>query len=456
MIPAAARALAAGAALLALVGSAAGFGRPQGTRPASAPASRPATAPASKPDAAEEPKEESFLAIVGGDVETVTMGRLKGATVLMRGTKIWKVGRDVAIPDGAKRIDASGFRVYPGLVAPRSTGIGVAGFSGGGKVGDRYEPFSLELLAALASGLTSVYQNQHDAVIKVQRTGIENVTVREPAAVRLNFGSGQARFELRERFEKARAYLNDLREHEARKAAGDKDSKEPKKEGVDDTHLKLLRRELPAVFEVDDAGQMLPILDLLDEHRFDAIFSGSLEAWTLAGELSRRGVRCILSPRRREPRDERLSRPNGSSPEAAAILRRHGVEIAFYPPPGFDGGDFVTFDGIAGRDLQTLAMDAAWAIRGGLDEAAALEAITLAPARFFGVDHRIGSIEPGKDGDLILTDGPIFDFRTFVQMTVVNGEIQYEKAKVPLFAKIRPLERPPGEVPARPATRPER
>ena len=107
----------------------------------------------------------------------------------------------------------------------------------------------------------------------------------------------------------------------------------------------------------------------------------------------------------RQAADERNPRPSGSSAEAAAILRRGGVEFSLYPPPGFDGGEIVTWDGIAGRDLQTLAMDAAWAIRGGLDEAVALESITIAPARILGVDHRVGSIEPGKDADLIVTDG---------------------------------------------------
>jgi hypothetical protein len=242
----------------------------------------------------------------------------------------------------------------------------------------------------------------------------------------------------------------DYREFEAKKAAGDKEAKEPDKAGVDMNTVRLLRREVPARFEVDRAEDMLPILAFLDEYRFDCVFSGCLEAWTIAGDLSKRGVKCIFSPRRRDPRDETRQMLTGSSPEAALILKRAGVEFSFYPPPGFDGGDIISWDGIAGRDLQTFAMEGAWALRGGLDEATAVEALTIAPARILGVDHRVGSIEPGKDADLILLDGPILDFRSFCQVAVVNGVIQYEKAKSSLFAHIRPRAVPAGEVPAYP------
>lgn len=434
-----------GTATMTLFGAAFASAQESGpsTRSGTAPETRPASQPAERPH-----KEEAFLAIVGGDVETVTLGRLKGATVLVKGNKIWKVGRNVEIPAGAKRIDATGLWVYPGLVVPRASSIGIVGGGAGGKLSDRYDPFALDVLGTLAAGITTVYQN--DAVTKVLTQGIEDLLVRESASIRLNLGSGVQRLEARERFEKARAYLMDFREYEAKKAAGDKEAKEPDKSGVDMTAVRLLRREVPARFEVDRARDMQPILEFLDEYRFDCVFSGCLEAWTIPGEISRRGVKCILSPRRREAADPRRGVLTGSSPEAAAILKRAGVEFSFYPPPGFDGGDIISWDGIAGRDLQTFAMEGAWAVRGGLDESAAIDALTIASARILGVDHRVGSIEPGKDADLILLDGPLLDFRSLCQIAIVNGVIQYEKAKSPLFAHVRPREIPVGEVPAYP------
>ncbi|MBL8694984.1 MAG: amidohydrolase family protein [Planctomycetes bacterium] len=428
------------------------FAQSESNAAASTQDSKPASsrAASSKPAAPEtQSNEESFLAIVNADVETVTAGRLRGATILVKGTKIWKVGRNITIPDSARRIDATGLRIYPGLVAARASGVGVSGFGAGGRNADRYNPFTLEVLGAMAAGLTTVCQG--DTVMKLKLKGVDDILVRENAFLRLQYNSAQERFDLRDKLARAQAYLMDVREFEAKKAANDPSAKEPKKEGVDDNLLRLLRREVPARFEVDNASGMLPILALLDEYRFDCVFSGGLEAWTVANDLSRRSVRVIMSPRRRELADPRRNAPNGSSPEAAAILRRAGVEFALYPPPGFDGGDSVIFDGIAGRDLQTLGMDAAWATRGGLDDQTALESITISPARILGVDQRVGSIEPGKDADLILTDGNLLDYRTFVQMSIVNGTVQYEKAKAGLFQHIRPLQSPPTEVPARPA-----
>jgi hypothetical protein len=179
-----ARALAA--AVMALTGAA--FA--QESKPATSPATKPGTAPATRP-AESKPREEEFLAIVNGDVETVTLGRLKGATVLVKGTKIWKVGRNVEIPEGAKRIDAAGMWVYPGMVVPRASNIGLVGFGAGGKLADRYDPFSLDVLGTIAAGITTVYQNE--TVMKIQTRGIDDLVIRENASLRVNLGSGQQR-----------------------------------------------------------------------------------------------------------------------------------------------------------------------------------------------------------------------------------------------------------------------
>lgn len=418
----------------------------------SRPGSRPMktdSAPSSKPADAEKKNEETFLAITNADVETVTMGRLRGATILAKGTKIWKIGRNIEIPENATRIDASGMKVYPGLVSPRGQGIGVSQFGGGGgRVTDRFDPFAVEVAGALAGGITTIYQNE--TVMKLQTNSVDNLLVREGGTVRIQIGSGTQRYDTIERFERARNYLLEYREFEARKAAGDKEAKEPSRGGVDEMIIKLLKREVTARFEFDRADEMLSILQFLDDFRFDCVFSGALEAWTIPSELARRGAKVILAPRRREPQDPRRQAQTGSSAAASEILARAGVEFSFYPPPGFDGGEIVTWDGIGGRDLQTLAMEGAWAIRGGLDEQRALEAITISAARILGVDQRVGSLEPGKDADIIITDGPLFDFRSFVQIAIVNGTVQYEKSKSPLFAHVRPRTVPVTEVPAYP------
>jgi adenine deaminase len=126
----------------------------------------------------------------------------------------------------------------------------------------------------------------------------------------------------------------------------------------------------------------------------------------------------------------------------------------------------VVLMGIAGRDILHLPIEAGFAVRGGLSERAALEAMTIVPARALGVDHRVGSLEVGKDCDLIVTDGDLLHYETFVQYAVVEGKLVYDKQEELFFAHIRPrsdaglapAERiDPGEEPAaEPAKEPEK
>ena len=89
-----------------------------------------------------------------------------------------------------------------------------------------------------------------------------------------------------------------------------------------------------------------------------------------------------------------------------------------------------------GTDLMTFPLAGAYAIRGGLDEKDALKAITLWPAELLGISHRVGSIEEGKDADIIILDGNPFDYRTYVDYTLINGRILYDKSKSSFFKYI--------------------
>ena len=99
---------------------------------------------------------------------------------------------------------------------------------------------------------------------------------------------------------------------------------------------------------------------------------------------------------------------------------------------------YIDLGGITGRDLMHLPIEAGFAVRGGLSEEAALDAITIEPARMMGVGHRVGSLAVGKDCDLIVTDGDVLHYQTFVQYAIVDGELVYDKEQELFFAHIRP------------------
>jgi imidazolonepropionase-like amidohydrolase len=195
--------------------------------------------------------------------------------------------------------------------------------------------------------------------------------------------------------------------------------------------------------EANTAHEIVQACQLAEQYGCRLVIRGAVEGWTVASDMSRAKVSAIVTPRQRRSEDRRLNRPTGWSITNAANLYEYGVPIAIVPET-----PMITLWGIAGRDLLHLNMEAAFAVRGGLSNEAALQAITLGPARILGIDHRVGSIEPGKDADLIICDGDLLHYLTMVQYTIVNGRVVYDKAKETLFDHIRPdgdLDAPPPD-----------
>src|SRR5204863_6804282 len=139
---------------------------------------------------------------------------------------------------------------------------------------------------------------------------------------------------------------------------------------------------------------------------------------------------AILCARDRVAPDPANPDQTGSNLASAAILSQAGVPVGITcPAGGFGGGAGVGTGGILGQDLNTPQIDAAFAVRGGLENRKALRTITLDAARCIGADARIGSIEKGKDADVLILDGDPLHYRTFVETALVNGKVVYEKDK---------------------------
>jgi imidazolonepropionase-like amidohydrolase len=427
-----------------------------------------------------------YFALVGGDVYTGLGEVLRGATLLSRNGLIHRIGYELELPEGTQQLDVRGMRVYPGLIAfSASSAVAQGGMSeyeaepqtmrccgdygqpghvhdeeehaeqdgnedgheheGDGEaggdalqaegedeqstLGDSYDPFSLAHLMALSVGITSVEQS--GAALKLKRGEIAGVVMREKFLATFAWSSvsgGQSA--LRAKFRAAAAYLRELRAFEARK---DKSGKEPSKRGIDPKVVAVLKNEVRAKFNANTRGDLLEIAQLAQEFGFRPVFDGCAEGWTVAEELGRAGATAIVTPRTRRDPSEELVKPHGSSIENAAILHRHGVQVVVAPSSGS-----IDLGGITGRDLMAFAVDGAFAIRGGLPELAALQAMTLIPARTLGVEHRVGSLEVGKDCDAIVLDGDVFHYESHVQYSVVAGKVAYDKQKELLFHHIRP------------------
>ena len=375
--------------------------------------------------------DDKVTAIQGGDIYTITSGIIRNGTLLIKDGRIWKLGPGLAIPKDAKVIKAQGQIVMPGLVAIR----GNLGGGSGGRMADGLDPFSQSVSMALASGVTSVYvsRGSADAVLKPTYGDLDGMLLQESVLQNVSFSGWRNRTELLMSLRSARAYLQDLAQYERDKAAARKVT-EPKRPSSASRYLALLKGERTALVSAITAGDILAALELVDEFGIKMIINGAVEGWTVAREIAKRKVAVAIVPRYKREANEDSTAPSGSNLENAAILQQAGVQFAIIPP----STSFTSSTGgIAGRDLMTLPLEAAFAISGGLDEQTALEAITITPAQLLGVDDRVGSLQPGKDADIIILDGHPFHYNTFVQTTIINGKVLYEKEKSTYFSHIQ-------------------
>jgi imidazolonepropionase-like amidohydrolase len=418
----------------------------------------PPMPPKPMPTAPAAPPPE-ITGIVGGDVWTVTKGVIRGGTVIVRGAKIDKIGGpELALPPGAKVIDARGKVVAPGFVTTQTSGGFGGGLAGppGSKIKDSLDPFALAIALALASGVTTGYVpgsaapggdnglTSSNAAIKMTAGDLNSMLVSEPAMSTFSLGrpdyggfyygrnaTPSARFDLREQLRKAKEYQQKFAQYEKNKKAG-KQVTEPKKPGDIDAALPLIRKERMLRMSASQVADIRWALSLVDDFDIRMVIAPATEAWIIADEVAKRHVLLIITARSRALPDERKNGPSGTHPDAPGILHKAGVRFAVLPPDSyFDTG------GEMGRDLLTYPLEGAFAMRGGLDAQSALEALTIVPAQILGLDNRIGSLEEGKDADILIMNGDPLDYRTFVEKTFVNGKLLYDKDKSSFYAHVR-------------------
>lgn len=399
------------------------------------PTSRPADGPKAQADEADNEKEadeeESWLAIEGATVHTVSGPVLEGATVLVKDRTIEAIGTGLVIPEDATRLDATGHHLFPGLIAVRSSGIG-----GRRNPASSSDVFSLTMTLALAGGLTTAVSDNQ--AIKVTAGTLDGHVLRPRVFETLSYTSQRPneRRGVREGMARIQQYLRDVATYQREK------TKDPKLKAPDkrwirgnySKYLRLLEGKATALGTARTWGDILAFCALVDTYRFRLVLDGVEEGWAVAPDMARSGISAILTPRVRVDENPATNRPSGSSIANALALYEGGVRFAIVPQRSF-----ISTGGRAGRDLLNLNLEAAFAVRGGLSQEVAIRALTLDAARIVGIDDRVGSIEVGKDADFAIVDGDLLHYQTLVRWTVVNGRLVYDRMKDTLFDHIRPV-----------------
>jgi len=181
-----------------------------------------------------------------------------------------------------------------------------------------------------------------------------------------------------------------------------------------ETLARVLAGEIPALITAQRATEILAALRLQKEFGFRLVLDGAAESYLVIDEIREAGVPVILHPT--------MARQSGTLEnatfETARLLREAGITVALQS--GFEG--YVP-------KTRVVLFEAAMAAAYGLPFEDALRTVTIDAARVIGVADRVGSLERGKDGDVVLFDGDPFEYTTYVCGVIIEGQVVSERCR---------------------------
>jgi imidazolonepropionase-like amidohydrolase len=383
------------------------------------------------------PVAAQTIAITGGKVYPVSGPPIENGTVIITNGKISAVGANVSIPAGSQRIDATGKIVTPGFVNS-STQLGVQEVS---QVGDTRDmtargkdnvaaaftvweglnPNSVMLAPARKEGVTSFVVMPTGGLVAGQAALVDvipgtttDMIVRAPVAMVAEVGDPQSagvnsRGEL---IVKLRELLDDTKFFQTHRDAFDRAQTRPFAASRLDLQamIPVIEGRLPLLITVDRASDIDAAMRLARDYNVKLMIGGGAEAWMMSDKLAAARVPVLTGAMNNIPAGFAAL---GQRQENAGLLRKAGVQVALIGNAG--GGDEEAFN------VRNLKQEAGNAVAYGMTWDDALRAVTLAPAEMFGVADRVGSLQPGREGNVVVWSGDPFEFTTRVEHVFVRG-----------------------------------
>ncbi len=381
------------------------------------------------------------VAIVGGRVIPIIGEPIEVGTILVEDGRIAAVGAEVTVPAGVPVIDAVGSWVLPGFIEAHGH-VGVheeaEGWAGQDtnemtdpvtaqvRALDAINPADLGFRDAISGGVLAVNVNPgsgnpvggQTVALKCWGRTVDEMVLREPSGMKSALGENPKRVYgeqhktpstrlgtaavIRSALVDAANYLQRIeaeqRKPEAERKPVDRDLKL-------EALGRVLRREIPWRQHCHRADDIATAIRLADEFGYDLVIDHGTEAHLLADIIAARGIPVIIGPlltsrSKAEVRNRSLANPGR--------LARAGVTIA------------ITTDHPV-VPINFLAYQAALSVKDGLDHEIALRALTIHPARIAGIDDRLGSIEVGKDADLVIWSDDPLNVLSRVERALIRG-----------------------------------
>jgi imidazolonepropionase-like amidohydrolase len=382
--------------------------------------------------------QTGVLIVKGGTVHVGNGQVLQQATIKIENGKITEVGNAVTIPAGAKVVDATGKHVYPGLILANSqlglvevnsvratqdaTEIGtvnpsirsIVAYNTDSKVINTLKANGILLAnvvpqGALVSGTSSVVQldawNREDAAYELD--GGMHFDMPSLILRSRRFGVGGdgkgASDVVKEALDQIEAVKDFFRQAKSYLAEAKHEKVNLKFEAAQ--HLFSKKQKL--FVHCNLVKEMLIAIDFIKEFGFDVVIVGGSESWQIPDLLQQNKIAVILSQQHSLPTtpDDDVDQPY----KTAAVLQKAGVLVALNDEDGQTRG-------------RNLPFNAGTAAAYGMGKEEALSAITLNTAKILGIDKKTGSIEVGKDANIVISEGDILDMRTsIITFALIQG-----------------------------------
>lgn len=378
------------------------------------------------------------VAVTGATIYPVSGAPIQNGTVLIRDGRIVAVGANVAVPADAQRIDGTGKVVTPGFI-DASTQLGLVEIGGERQTRDVSAQGKNQVAASFRSwdglnsesvfwaptrneGITSVVVAPEGGLVAGQAAIVDVVAGhaaqmlrRAPVAMVAQVenppeGGTTARGEL---VGKLRTLLEDVKFYQHHRADYDRAvSRELSVSRPDlDAMIPVVEGRLPLAIVADRVDDIEGALRIAKEFNLKIMIVGGAEAWLAASDLATAHVPVIAGAMNNIPTSYQSL---NQRQENVAILSKAGVPVAIIG--NNNDGDEELFN------VRNVKYEAGNAVAYGMDHEAALRAVTLTPAELFGVADRIGSLQPGRDANLVVWSGDPFEFSTRVEHVLIRGQ----------------------------------
>lgn len=377
-----------------------------------------------------------MICIKNGTLHTAVSKETFIADILIDGGKIVKIGKGLSA-DGAEVIDATGLHVYPGFVEAHCH-IGLDGYGIGYEGHDYNElndpvtpqvqaidginPFDPCMKMAAKAGVTCFATGPGSsnsiggtfAAIKPVGTRVDNMIVKFPIAMKCAFGENPKRCYQKQGISsrmtnaaKIREALNKAKVYKAKiEAAGDDASKLPAYDQKSEALIPVLNHEIPLKAHAHQANDIFTAIRIAKEFGVGLTLEHVTEGHMIVDELAKENLPLAVGPTFGHASKFELQNKTWETP---GILAKAGCHVSIITDAPV-------------TPLHYLPLCAGLAIKAGMDEYEALRAVTINPAEHIGIADRVGSLEEGKDADVVIVDGCPFDVTGVVKHVLINGE----------------------------------